>query len=170
VVPRPPTTRSPQSILPLGTGLVLPQQARKARGGRTTRLEYRGLSGNNPSWLYTRRCAICQSLRAAHATYYAPPPVQLQARTGPQRYRLTADTTHASWSSSMATQFRPLLGTDHVGTTVISLLISSPSTYANYDNALRHYFAFCVADGRSPYMSPPLLWFATLPGSAYLAP
>jgi hypothetical protein len=57
----------------------------------------------------------------------------------------------------MATQFRDLLGTDHLGTTAISLLSSSlaPSTYANYESALRPYFGICVADGRPPLHGTP---------------
>jgi hypothetical protein len=57
----------------------------------------------------------------------------------------------------MATQFRDLLGTDHLSTSANSLLSSSlaPSTYANYDNALRPYFAFCAADGRPRLHATP---------------
>jgi hypothetical protein len=52
----------------------------------------------------------------------------------------------------MTTKFRALLGTDRLGDTAISLLSNSlaPSTYANHDNAPRHYFAFCAAEGVPP--------------------
>jgi hypothetical protein len=57
----------------------------------------------------------------------------------------------------MATHFRDLLNTDHLGAIDISLLSSSlaPPTYANYDSALRPYFAFCDADGRPPLHAAP---------------
>jgi hypothetical protein len=128
---------------PPRTGLVLPRLVRHARGGRTTRLEHRGPSSNTASWLYTRRGAIYQFLRATHAAYCTAPPVPLQISTAPQGYRLTTDTPHAHWSASMVTKYRDLLVTDRLGTTAISLLSSSlaPSTYASYDSALRQYFA-----------------------------
>jgi hypothetical protein len=152
VVPRPPTTRFPRPAFPVSTGPILPRLARQARGGRTTRLEHRGLSSHTPSWLYTRRGAIGQSLRAANATSYAHPRIEQQPHPNRQRYRLIADATQAPWSFSMATRFRGLLGRDHLGTTAISLLRSSlaPSTYSNYDSALRPNCAFCDAVGRPP--------------------
>jgi hypothetical protein len=73
----------------------------------------------------------------------------------------------------MATQFRDLLGTDHLGTTAISLLSNSlaPSTYANYDSALRPYASpSALKTDAPPNMPLPLPWFATPPGSAYVAP
>jgi hypothetical protein len=61
-----------------------------------------------------------------------------------------------------------LLGTDTLGTTAIGLLMSSlaPSAYANYDSSLRHCFAFCAEENLPPYKPRPLLWSATLHGSA----
>jgi hypothetical protein len=46
----------------------------------------------------------------------------------------------------MATKFQTLLGNDTLGSTAITLLSNSlaPATYANCDNALRQYFAFCA--------------------------
>jgi hypothetical protein len=52
----------------------------------------------------------------------------------------------------MYNKFRALLGTDRLVTTAIGLLSSSlaPSTYSNYDNALRHFFIFCATEGLTP--------------------
>jgi hypothetical protein len=49
------------------------------------------------------------------------------------------------------------LGTDSLGTTAIGLLINSiaPSTYANYDNTLRHYFALCAEESLPPLHATP---------------
>jgi hypothetical protein len=57
----------------------------------------------------------------------------------------------------MATEFRALLGTDNLGTTAINLLNSSlaPSTYANYDSALRIYFAFNAEENLPPLKATP---------------
>jgi hypothetical protein len=57
----------------------------------------------------------------------------------------------------MATTFRNLLGSDHLDTTAIGLLSGSlaSSTYANYDNALRHYFAFSAEEGLTPLHATP---------------
>jgi hypothetical protein len=49
VVPRPPAIRISCPTFPASTGHVLPRQARQARGGRTTRMEHRGLWSNTPS-------------------------------------------------------------------------------------------------------------------------
>jgi hypothetical protein len=63
-----------------------------------------------------------------------------------QRYRLATIPNQAPLSSSMATKFQTLLGSDNLGATAISLLSNSlaPTTYANYDSALRQYFALCA--------------------------
>jgi hypothetical protein len=60
--------------------------------------------------------------------------------------------------SSMATKFQVLLGTDTLDATAISLLSNSlaPSTYANYDSALRQYFAFCAEENLSPLQATPV--------------
>jgi hypothetical protein len=52
----------------------------------------------------------------------------------------------------MYAKFRALLGTDHLGAIVISLLSSSltPSTYGNYDSDLRHFFSSCATEGMPP--------------------
>jgi hypothetical protein len=57
----------------------------------------------------------------------------------------------------MATTFRTLLGFNHMGETAIGLLSGSlaPSTYANYDSALHHYFAFCAEEGLTPLHATP---------------
>jgi hypothetical protein len=49
--------------LPGGPRPFHSRQARQARGGRTSRVEHRGLSALTPSWLYTRRGAIGHALR-----------------------------------------------------------------------------------------------------------
>jgi hypothetical protein len=52
----------------------------------------------------------------------------------------------------MATKFQTLLGADKLGATAISLLSNSlpPATYANYDSALRHFFAFFAQENLPP--------------------
>jgi hypothetical protein len=59
----------------------------------------------------------------------------------------------------MADTFQSLLETDTLGVTTISLLSNSlaPSTYANYDNALRHFFAFCTEENLSPLQATPAI-------------
>jgi hypothetical protein len=54
----------------------------------------------------------------------------------------------------MVDTFQSLLGTDTLGVTTISLLSSSlaPSTYANYDSALRNFFALCTEENLPRYM------------------
>jgi hypothetical protein len=56
--------------------------------------------------------------------------------------------TNASWTTTMATHFHDMLGTDELGCTTTSLFISSlaPANYGNYDSNLRHFFAFCNAE------------------------
>jgi hypothetical protein len=107
-------------------------------------------------WLYTRRGALGMSLRAANLTHDSPLPVPLRTRIGTQRYRLIADTPQAPWSNFMCTKSLALLGTDRLGNTTISLLSSSlaPSTYANYDSALRHYFLLPRRGFASPKRHP----------------
>jgi hypothetical protein len=95
VVSRPPPARITDSTFPFLTRFVHPSLAWQARGGRTTRLEHRGLLANTPSWLYIRRGAMGYTLRATHPTYDAPLPVPLRARTCTPRYHLSASTTHA---------------------------------------------------------------------------
>jgi hypothetical protein len=157
VVPRPPPPRIPHLAFPASAGPFLPRQARRARGGRTTLLERGGLSSTTLSWLYTRHGATCQSLRAAQGVSTEPPPAALRPAPGTQRYHLAANPTQASWSPSMTTHFRTLLGTDKWGTTAIGLLSNSlvPSIYANYDSTLRHYFAFCAEENLPPLQATP---------------
>jgi hypothetical protein len=52
----------------------------------------------------------------------------------------------------MTTKFRARLGTHRLGTVAIGLLNISlaPSIYANYDNALSQFFAFCAEEGLKP--------------------
>jgi hypothetical protein len=51
--------------------------------------------------------------------------------------------------------FRAILGTVRLRNTSISLLRSflAPSTYDNYNNALRFYFSFCGAKGLPPLLN-----------------
>jgi hypothetical protein len=157
VVPRPPPPCIPHLAFPANTRPLLPRQARQARRGRTNRLKRRGLSSTTHAWLYTQRGAIGQSLRAAHRASTKPPPAALPPVPGTRRYHLTANPTKALWSSSITTHFRTLLSTDKLGTTAIGLLSSSldPSTYANYDNTLRHYFSFCAEKDLPPLKATP---------------
>jgi hypothetical protein len=55
----------------------------------------------------------------------------------------------------MTTHFRALLGTDRLNTVAIGLLNISLalSTYANYDCALREFFALCAEEGLLPLHS-----------------
>jgi hypothetical protein len=64
---------------------------------------------------------------------------------------------HAPWSSSMADTYQSLSGTDTLGVTAVSLLSNSlaPSTYANYDSALRQFFAFRTEEGIPPLHATP---------------
>jgi hypothetical protein len=57
----------------------------------------------------------------------------------------------------MATKFQTLLGPDKLGATAISLLSKSlaPATYANYDNAMRQYFALCREEKLLPLQATP---------------
>jgi site-specific recombinase XerD len=57
----------------------------------------------------------------------------------------------------MADTYQSLLGTDTLGVTAVTLLSNSlaPSTYANYDNAVRQFFAFCKEEGISPLQATP---------------
>jgi hypothetical protein len=138
VVPRPTSPRQCNDTLPSDTQLVLSRETRHARGGQATRLEHRGFSANTPSWLYTRRSAIGNALSPA-PRWPAASPVHTP-RTSPIRYHLQIDAIHAPyWSSSMADTYQSLLRGDTQGVTAVTLLSNSlaPSTYANYDSALR---------------------------------
>jgi hypothetical protein len=63
----------------------------------------------------------------------------LRPTYGTPRHRLAANHTYPPWSSSVVTKFLTLGDTDTVGAIAISLSNKSlaPSTYANYDSALR---------------------------------
>jgi hypothetical protein len=52
----------------------------------------------------------------------------------------------------MTAKLRIMLGTDHIGTTALNLLGSSlaPTTYANCDNGMRQFAAFCHEEGIHP--------------------
>jgi site-specific recombinase XerD len=64
---------------------------------------------------------------------------------------------HAPWSSTIAETFQTLLGTDRLRVTAITMLSNSlaSSTYANYDSALRQFFAFCKEENISPLQATP---------------
>jgi hypothetical protein len=128
VVPRLLSPRHRHPALPGVPRPFLSRQARQARGSRTTRVEHRGFSANTPSWLYTRRGTIGRALRPARVWSTAPP--TRHPRTGPPRYRLQTDSAHAPWSSDLAETFHPLIGSDKLGVTAITLLSNSlaPST------------------------------------------
>jgi hypothetical protein len=146
----------------------LSRRARQARGGRTTRVEHRGFSAITPSWLYTRCGTIGRALRPARG-WSKTPPIR-HPRTGPPLYRLQTDSTQAPWSSDLAETFHPLLGTDKLGVTAITLFSNSlaPSMYANYDSALRQFFAFCIEENIAPLQATPatmiryIAWLALL--------
>jgi hypothetical protein len=118
-------------------------------------VEHRGFSVNTPSWLYTRRGTIGRALRPAQVLSTTPP--IRHPRTGPPRYRLQTDLAQAPWSSDLAETFHPLLGTDRLGVTAITLLSNSlaPYTYANYSNALRQLVAFCTEENIAPLQATP---------------
>jgi hypothetical protein len=97
-------------------------------------------------------------MHTAYSLYVLPTYVPLlKTHTCPQLYHLNADTPNAPWTASMPTKLRDLLGTDPLGTVAIGLLNSSlaPSTYANYDNALRQYLTFCAAERVPPLHATP---------------
>jgi hypothetical protein len=155
MVPIPPTTRSlyhalPAFARPLPAACSASPRVSDHPLGASWSFKYR-----TSAWLYTRRGAIGRSPRAAHAAVTAPPPSVL--RPVPSTHHLTADPTQAPLSSCMTTKFRTLMSTDSAGTTAIGLLSSSlaPSTYANYDNTLRHYFAFCAEEHLPPLQATP---------------
>jgi hypothetical protein len=100
LVPRLTSPRHRDRALPGVSRPFLSHHARHARGGRTTRVEHRGLSANTPSWLYTRRGAIGRALRTAQVCSTAPPITS--PCIGPPRYRLQMDSAQAPWSSTMA--------------------------------------------------------------------
>jgi hypothetical protein len=52
----------------------------------------------------------------------------------------------------MTAQLRKLLGTNHVGTTTLTMLCNSlaPTTYANNDSGMRQFTAFCHEEGIHP--------------------
>jgi hypothetical protein len=98
MVPRSTSPRRRDHTLPGVPGSILSRRARHARGGRTARVEHRGLSAYTPSWLYTRRGAIGRALRPAQVGSTTPPIIS--PRTGPPRYRLHMDS--APLSSTIA--------------------------------------------------------------------
>jgi hypothetical protein len=105
-------------------------------------VEHRDRSATTPAWLHTHRGAIGQSIRATTrpmASALAPPPATPRYLMGPRRYRLSTHTTNALWTSTVATHFNKLLGTNTLGRAGLILLISSlaSSTYVKYDNDLR---------------------------------
>jgi hypothetical protein len=57
----------------------------------------------------------------------------------------------------MAETYPSLLGTDTLGVTAVKLLSNrlAPSTYANYDNAIRQFFAFCTEENIAPLQATP---------------
>jgi site-specific recombinase XerD len=57
----------------------------------------------------------------------------------------------------MPTKSQALLSTNTLGATALSLLSNSlaPYTYANYDSALRHYFAFCGEENLPSLQATP---------------
>jgi hypothetical protein len=133
--------------LPRLTRPILPRAARLARGGRTTMMEHRGFSTATPALLHTRRGAIERTLRTSSpsvadlrdSTFH--PPVHLRLA----RCKLREPDAHAPWTSTMTTLLHKLLGTDQVGTITLHLLSSSlaSTTYANYDNGMCQFAAFC---------------------------
>jgi hypothetical protein len=136
VVPRFGPTCKHDFALPGGSRPVLSRQARQARGGRTSRVEHRGLSALTPSLLYTRRGAIGRALRPDRLISTLQPVRPL--RTRPHHYGMRFGTAPAPWSADLAETFQDLLGTDKLGVTAVAILSNSlaPSTYASYDSAL----------------------------------
>jgi hypothetical protein len=150
VVPRFRPARHRDVPLPGGLRPFLSRRARQARGGRTTRVEHRGLSALTPSWLYTRRGTIGRAFRPDRLMSLVQPVCPL--RTGPPRYRLQIGAAPEPWSADIAETFHDLLGTDKLGVTAVALLSNSlaPSTYASYDSALRQFFLFCTKENIAP--------------------
>jgi hypothetical protein len=155
VVPRVRPARHRDFALPGGPRPVLSRQARQARGGRTTRVEHRGLSALTPSWLYTRRGSIGRALRPDRLNSPVQPARSL--RTRPPCYHLQLRAAPAPWSADIAETFQDLLGTDKLGVTAVALLSNSlaPSTYASYDSALRQFFIFRTKENITPLHATP---------------
>jgi hypothetical protein len=57
----------------------------------------------------------------------------------------------------MAETYLSLLGSDTLEVTAVNMLCNSlaPSTYANYDSALRQFFALCTEEGITPLHATP---------------
>jgi hypothetical protein len=148
VVPSIATPRHRDRPLPSYARPLIFRTTRHARGGRTPRVERRGLSDFTLSWLHTCRGAIGNSLRSS--SFYLCRtllhlPQETPRRTCPPRYRLNPDSATAQRAASMTTRLQDLLGTDLLVTTALNLLSNSlaPATCANYDNNLRR-FSICV--------------------------
>jgi hypothetical protein len=93
--------------LPRLTRHVLPRSARLARGGRTTKMEHRGLSTATPALMHTRTCAIGRTLRTSSPsvadlrTSTVHPPVHSRMTM----YNLREPDAHAPWTATMTTSF-----------------------------------------------------------------
>jgi hypothetical protein len=117
-------------------------------------MERRGFSTATPAWLHTRKSAIERTLRTSNpsvadlrASIFHP-----QVLSRPSRYTMREPDAHAPWTSTMTTQLRKLLGTDHVGTTTLHMLSSSlaQTNYANYESGMRQFAAFCHEEDIHP--------------------
>jgi hypothetical protein len=155
MIPRLLPTCERNVALPGGPRPILSRQARQARGGRTSRVERRGLSALTPAWLYTQRGAIGRALRPDRliSTLQRVRPL----RTGPPRYCLQFGTAPAPWSADLAETFQDLLGTDKLRVTAVAQLSNSlaPSTYASYDSALIQLFILCTKENIAPLQATP---------------
>jgi hypothetical protein len=70
---------------------------------------------------------------------------------------LRRGTAPAPWSADLADTFRDLLDTEKLGVTAVALLSNSlaPSTYANYDSALKQFLIFCTHENIAPLLATP---------------
>jgi hypothetical protein len=151
LIPSPPPPRSRNATLfPLFHATCSSQLGSERTHGSGHRA---GAPTTTPPWLHTRRGAISKCLRTSYSPHgHSTSVLLLKTHACPQRYRLNTDTPNARWTALMTTKSCALLDTDRlVGTVRIGLLCNSiaPSTIANYDNALRQSFTFCVEEGLS---------------------
>jgi hypothetical protein len=114
--------------------------------GTSWSIDYHPTVALHPPWR-NRHVPTCRSPAPRHAPDLSTTNTHMHIALPPHLRH-----TRSPFVSSTCTKFRALLGTDRLGTVTISLLRNSlaPSTYANYDCALRHFFSFCAAEGPTP--------------------
>jgi hypothetical protein len=151
---------------------LLSRTARHAGGGRATGVEHRGLPDFTSACLHTSIGAINRLLRSVSSylccALLSPTPAAPRRRD-PPRYRLNHEIAAVVWAASITTSLQDLRGTDLIGSTALSLRMSSltrpltptatTTTYANSSRlATRKRSTRCM-----PLPNP---WFPTRHGCA----